>query len=367
MKSFREKYPGLTEEQLRIKHKIWEREKERERLLTEAREKKKIRDPFREDDEDGEVGVYDGGLDIDQGNIAVISDGPIVGANVTFIYPAYQGTTKYTKSRKDGSFLVPRSFGLGNIIISGGIDTITGIPYNGNFNIDSKFFHNFRAVTPLTHIMNHIWNLTPTRLPLEAVDLVIDRIFDFMGVPHTNITDIHRMFNNDHVALTIDNFQGAKEIQAINTLLEIHADLIGGLKANHPDQIAPLKMETYKEIANAMLTKINGQESRNYFNNVFKFHVTRQDKEHDNCCMHLLERASSDIKDSLKKPAQEATEHMQSVNFIVKDEWTQKALVMTSEPNLDPRKVWETIENKDYSFATDKIDLSGIICGDQDQ
>jgi hypothetical protein len=35
MKSFREKYPGLTEEQIRIKYKLWEREKEREKHLIE--------------------------------------------------------------------------------------------------------------------------------------------------------------------------------------------------------------------------------------------------------------------------------------------------------------------------------------------
>ncbi len=367
MKSFREKHPGLNEEQLRIKYKIWEREKERERLLTEAREKKKTKNPFREDDEDGEFGGYDGSLDIVAGNIGVVSDGPILGADVTFFYPASQQTIRYTKSREDGSFFVPRTFGLGSVLISGGIDTITGLPYNGQFRIDSRFFHKYRAVTPLTHIINHIWDLTPTRIPLDAVNLVMDRIFGFMGVPYSDITDLDKMFNNDHISLTLENFQGAKEIQAINTLLEIHADLIGGLKAERPDQLAPLKAETYTEIANALLTKVNGQESREYFNNVFKFHVSGQSEEHNRCCMHLLERASSDIKDSLKKSPLEATEHMQSVNLIVKDEWTQKALVMTSDSSMDPKKLWETIENKDYSFATDKINVSGVICGDLGQ
>jgi hypothetical protein len=195
----------------------------------------------------------------------------------------------------------------------------------------------------------------------------MDRIFGFMGVPYSDITDLDKMFNNDHISLTLENFQGAKEIQAINTLLEIHADLIGGLKAERPDQLAPLKAETYTEIANALLTKVNGQESREYFNNVFKFHVSGQSEEHNRCCMHLLERASSDIKDSLKKSPLEATKHMQSVNLIVKDEWTQKALVMTSDSSMDSKKLWETIENKDYSFATDKINVSGVICGDLGQ
>ena len=47
MKSFREKHPGLTEEQLKIKYKIWEREKEREREINEAEQKKDIVIPLR--------------------------------------------------------------------------------------------------------------------------------------------------------------------------------------------------------------------------------------------------------------------------------------------------------------------------------
>ena len=46
MISFRAKYPGLSEDQLRVKYKIWQREKEIQRLLNEAEEKKKYKDPF---------------------------------------------------------------------------------------------------------------------------------------------------------------------------------------------------------------------------------------------------------------------------------------------------------------------------------
>lgn len=359
MKSFREKYPGLTEEQLRIKYKIWQREKERERLLNEAEEKKKIRDPFSRDDDDGETGAYDGALDIDQGNTGVVSDAAIEGAQITFMYPPSSGgLAKYTTSDSNGKFLVPRSFGSGTIIINSGIDSIIKVPYRGQFVMDGIFFHNYRAVTPLSHITNHIWNLTPTRVPEEAMYLVLDYIFDFIGIPHSNIKDIEKMFNDDHVKLTLDGLEGAKEIQAINTLIEVHADLISGLKANNPWELEPLKIQTYTEIGNALLTRVNGQESRNYFNNIFNFHISGQEKSHDKCCLELLERASDMIKSSLAKDHAECTSDIQSINLMVKDEWTNKALEMTSDPKINSKTLWEGIENKTVDSVSDKIDIT---------
>ena len=89
MKSFRDKYPGLSEEQLRIKYKIWEREKEREKQLLESLKRK---NPFREDDDEGESGFYDGALDID-GTHGIVSDAVLKpSVAFAFLFPVVVST-----------------------------------------------------------------------------------------------------------------------------------------------------------------------------------------------------------------------------------------------------------------------------------
>jgi len=357
MKSFREKHPGLNEEQLQIKYKIWQREKDRAKLLEEAENKKKYKDPFTDDDEDDEMGAYDGSLDIDPGHGGVVSDAALVGSEVSFFYPPnFGGVVKTTFTDSNGRFIIPRSFGSGTISVRGGIDTVIGLPYTSHLHMDGPFLFSYRAITPLTHIANHIWNSTPTRMPREAMSSVIDYIFDFMGVPHTNL-NIDRMFNDDHVKLTIEGLQGAKEIQAINTLIEVHADLISGLKANNQWEFEGIKIQTYREIGDALLTRVNGQEMSNYFQDVFKFHMSGQEKIHDNCCLSLLERASYEIKQSLSNDSLESTSKIQAVNYMVKNEWTQKAIEMTQDIKITEKKLWNGIENKNTEEVIPLINL----------
>jgi hypothetical protein len=357
MKSFREKHPGLTEEQLKIKYKIWEREKERERQLNEAAKKKKYKDPFRRDDDDGEEGSYDGSLDVEQNYQGIVSDAAIADADVTFLYQQAVGTIKYTKSDSNGNFSIPRSFGSGTIIVNGGIDSVTGIPYTGEFRMDGPFFHKYKAVTPVTHIANHIWNGTPSRIPEEAMNASMDYIFHFMGIPHTHIDNSHILFNGDHVKLTIDGFNGAKNIQAINTLIEIYADLIGALKANNIGEFAACKIQTYTEIGNGLLTRVNGQEMKEYFNNTFKFHISGQDARHDDCCLYLLDKAHTMIKSSLDKSEVESTAEIQAINYMIKNEWVEKALSMTEDNKIDPSKLWRDIKCKNAEEVFNKINL----------
>lgn len=357
MENFREKHPGLTEEQLQIKYKIWEREKERIRLLEEAENKKKYKDPFSEKDENDEMGFYDGSLDVDSSNSGVVSDGPIEGAEINFIYSrASQGIIKTTFSDSNGNFIVPRSFGSGTVVIKGGNDTVLGIPYKGSLEMDAPFFHSYRAITPLTHVANHIWNGTPTRIPVEAMCAVVDYIFDFMGIPHSDL-NISKIFNDDHIKLTLDDVQGAKQIQAINTLIDIYADLIGGLKANYEWELEPLKIQTYREIGNALLTRVNGQESTNYFENIFKFHISGQDKTHDKCCISLLDRARSEIISALSSNASDSTLKIQSVNYMVKNEWIFKALDMTKDSKMTSKKMWNSIETQNVESVIPLINI----------
>lgn len=352
MKSFRDKYPGLTEEQLRIKYKLWEREKEREKQLLESLKRK---NPFREDDDDGEAGVYDGSLDID-GTHGIVSDAVLVGATVTFVFSGSDGIVKTTFTDAEGRFIVPRSFGSGRIIVTGGVDAVNGLPYKGELSLDAEFFHKYRAITPLTHIINHIWENTPTRIPEEAMNLVLEYLPDFSGIPLGKIDPV-QMFNDDHVKLTLEGVEGAKNVQAMNTIIEVHADLISNLKANTEDEVELHKRATYREIGNALLTKINGQENSSYVDSVFKFHATDLDKKYENCCTELIAKASTLIAESLEKDVVESTSDIQAVNFAVKSEWSQKALEMTNDPSANPNKVWNSIENKTMEELITQINI----------
>lgn len=358
MRSFREKYPGLSEDQLRIKYKIWEREKETQRLLNEAEEKKKYKDPFSKKNENGEEGAYDGALDIISGHTGVVSDAALVGARVDFLYAYSGGLIKTAITDSEGKFNIPRSFGSGEIVVRGGIDSVNGLPYKGEFRIDPQFFSKYQAITPLTHIASHIWKNTTTRIPQEALKIVLDYLPEFFGMQMGDID--HSIFSKDPVLCTLEGVSGAKEIQAINTLIEIYSELISGLKANNSNELEGLKLITYREIGDALLTRINGQESRNYFENVFKFHISGQKKNHDDCCLELISRASDIIKESLDLGSVECTSNIQSINLAVKSEWTEKALIMTEDKGITRSDVWKDIENKKPEDLIDHINIPTI-------
>ena len=292
----------------------------------EAREREKNRNPFSLDDDGDEIGMYDAALDLSPGYEGVVSDAALIGARVNFIY-TNTGIIKTAISDSEGKFSIPRSFGSGQIIVNGGIDSVNGLPYKGEFRIDPPFFHKYKAITPLTHIASHIWTNTATRIPKEALTIVLDYLPEFFGI---QIEDVdYSIFGKDPVLSTLEGVNGAKGIQAINTLIEIYSELISGLKANHPSELESLKIITYREIGDALLTRINGQESRNYFDDIFKFHISGQKKNHDDCCLELINKASDAIKGSLDLGLIECTENIQAINLAVKSEWTDKALIMT--------------------------------------
>jgi hypothetical protein len=360
MKSFREKHPGLTEEQLRIKYKIWEREKERERQLNEAEQKKRYRNPFKEDDEGDEGAGYAGSLDID-GSHGIVSDAALVSSSVSFYYS--NRSKVFTKSDKDGKFNIPRSFGQGFVIVEGGIDSVTGLDYKGQFRIDSAFFHKYRAITPITHIASHIWDSTPTRTPDEAMNLVLDHISHLSNIKIPKINKDH-FFNNDHVKLTLDLIEGSKEIQAINTIIEIYSDLIASLKSNNDSELISNKIQTYKEIGNSLLGKINRQESINYMDDFFKFHLSNQDKVHEKCCSFLINKAIKSIDKALCKDPIQATKEIQALNLAVKTEWCDKSLHMTTNKNVSPEKIWDSIDKKNPMDLLGSINILETVTDD---
>lgn len=355
MKSFREKYPGLSEEQLRIKYKIWEREKQREQEIYEALKK---RIPFSERDGDDDTGDYASFGDFGTpGVLGIASDAPLSGAEVSFIYT--NGSIRKEFTDLEGKFTTPSDFYEGDIIVRGGKDIVTGLDYKGEYKIDAEFFFKYKAITPFTHIANHIWLNTPTKTPDQAMSVTLNYISDFIGMQIPDI-DPDTIFNDDHVKLTIDGVHGAKEVQAINTLIEIYSDLIGNTEAKKESEILDLKKKTLEEIGNALLVKINGQTMKTYNKSVFDFHDVTVDNKYKDCCNHLISQASSLMNDAVSKDNLEATSYIQSLNLAVKTEWSKKAFDMTEDPSITKSIVWASIESKNLDQIVPTINLPQV-------
>jgi hypothetical protein len=334
MKSFRDKFPGLTEEQIRIKHKIWEREKIREMEILESL-KRKI--PFYKDDGDEDTGAWGFGGDINFHGF--VSDAAIKDATVTFLYPG--GMTKTTTTDQEGGFDTPLDFREGDIIVKGGVDTVTGIPYKGEFLIDAEFFFKYKSITPLTHIANQIWLNTDTQKPEEALDLLLNHITEFTGIKIGDF-DKDNLFSKDPVKLSFDGEKGAKEIQAINTFLEIHTELMSGTESNKDHEVEYNKIKAYQKISSALLERINGTSTKSLID------VNDMDVEekYKDCFSTLLNKASDLIFEHLQKDHLEATKNIQAINLAVKKEWVDKTFVMTTREDINSELIWEEIQNK---------------------
>lgn len=371
MKSFREKYPGLTEEQLRIKYKIWERENrlkeeiERQKILKiQLHESLKRKNPFSRKDGDEDTGGWeDSGINVsaDFGSSAsghgVVSDAALSGAKISFVYS--DGRIEYGISDENGEFDSPNDFTEGDIIVSGGIDTVTGVPYKGEFKIDCEFFLKYGAITPLTHIANHIWLNTYTKTPDQAMELVLQNLPEIFGISIPSI-DLDKMFNGDHVKLTLNGLEGAKEVQAINTLIEVHSDLIGSTEANNEDEVTSAKNKALTSIGNALLIKLNQQTNKNYVDAIFEFHDVSVSKKHQDCCLNLITKASSIIKECLDKDPGEATSNLQALNLAIKDEWSSIALEMTNNQDITKTSVWNSIGSKNPSDLIGDLNLPQV-------
>jgi hypothetical protein len=346
MRDYKNKYPGLSDEQARIRQKIWEREREREKQLLESIKK---RLPFRskEDEDTGfwdEVIYNNNNVDYGGGGFrGIVSDAALNGSIITFHYDS--GDIKGSTSDSSGIFYVPLDFRSGDIIAKGGIDTVTGLPFNGEFVVDGEFFLKYRAITPLTHITNYIWNNTDTKTPEEALDLVLNHISSFIGI-NVNSLEKDRMFNNDHVRLTLKGLEGAKEVQAINTILEVYSDIIGNTEANLRNEISGKKSKFYSEISKGLLTKINEKHDMVYKESVFDLHELAIQENHKECCNDLIIKVSSLIQKALEKDILEATSDIQAINLAVKTEWAEKAFTMTQSKSIDKDQVWCEIFNK---------------------
>ena len=353
MGNFRDRFQGLTEEQLRIKNKVWEREQvlreETERAIFESEQNKNKNVVFfGKDDDNYDFGDWAGPFEGNGGH-GVVSDGPLAGATVTFL--SYGNIEQVVLSDENGNFQVPWTFKTGVITISGGKDIVTGEDYKGEFKIDGAFFGKYKAVTPLTHVANHIWMNTPTELPEQAMDLVLNSLPGLLGISLPEI-DKDSLFNDDHIKLTMEGVNGAKEIQAINTMLDIHAEIVGNAVATTNDEITSAKVTAYENLANQLLGNINGNG-----NNLTVGENTELLDCHKECCKTLIDKANAIIIKSVNKELEESTREMQSVNMAVKTEWSHKAFEMTNDEEITSKDLWKSIENKTQKDLINSVNI----------
>jgi uncharacterized protein YerC len=158
----------------------------------------------------------------------------------------------------------------------------------------------------------------------------------------------------------MEGVSGAKEIQAINTLIEVYSDLISSTQAMLQHQIQDFKVKVLNEIADAFLILINAQTTKKYTDHLFDFHEVTVSRNHKDCCLALLKEASSIIKDSIAQENIQATTTMQALNLLVKDEWTTKAFEMTNDNQINENNIWEQIHHRTPDLVVSSITLPQV-------
>lgn len=353
MRSFKDKFPNISDDKLLIKKKLWEREQdERIKLIESLRTMdlvKKMRKML--DDGDDDLGSYFDFPGWDQGGI--VSDPPIAGARLEF-YRA-DGSIAIGETDENGRFTLPPLFYSGFIIAKGGIDTVNGLEFKGEMRADLNFFLYYPAITPLNHIANKIWEKTPTLYPEEAIDLTLKHMNDLVDFDLSKING--SLLGEDPIKSTLLGKEGSKELQAVNTLIEIFSDIIGNTNANNEGEITKCKNEVYSHISDQLLKKINGEDIGNLID-ITHYNLK---ENHLECCETLIENAKKNLIKCISDDCEKTTKEIQSVNLAIKSEWSKKAFDMTFDPECSITSIWKSIKSKKNDSLKDQINLEKIL------
>ena len=168
------------------------------------------------------------------------SDGPISGATVT----SNLGTTT---TNDLGVFTFPGTLS-GEITISGGTDSITGVAFTGEL----KGFPQYKTVSPLTTLAFHLKEEDTTLTADTAIDLLFASSSTLFGV-ELDVADKDVMLNKDYIEESvINNNQKAVAAQSIATYLESVTEMVGGAIKGTEEKIFTndnAKIQGYKSIA----------------------------------------------------------------------------------------------------------------------
>ena len=180
-----------------------------------------------------------GGAGSSGGFTGQASDGPLSGATVV----SNVGTTT---TNTLGIFTLPET-PSGEITVTGGTDSITGVPFTGEL----KGFPEYKTISPLTTLAFH--------LKEEDTDLDADGAIDLLFASSSTLFGIELlpedkdvMLNKDYVGESVtNNNQKAVAAQSIATYLESVTEMVGSsISAVDTDyQTDGAKVEAYKSIA----------------------------------------------------------------------------------------------------------------------
>jgi hypothetical protein len=165
------------------------------------------------------------------------------------------------------------------------------------------------------------------------------------------------LLGEDPIKSTLLGKEGSKELQAINTLIEIFSDIIGNTNATNEGEIIKCKNEVYSHISDQLLKKINGED----IGNLIDIRHYNLKENHLECCETLIENAKKNLIKCISDDCEKTTKEIQSVNLAIKSEWSKKAFDMTSDPECSITSIWKSIKSKKNDSLKDQINLEKIL------
>lgn len=168
------------------------------------------------------------------------SDGPLSGATVT-------SNLGSTTTNATGQFTFSDT-PTGEIIVTGGVDSVTGVAYTGTL----VGFAEYKTVSPLTTLAYHLKEEDNSLTADSAVDLLFASSSTLFGV-ELSTSDKDVMLNRDYIesSLLEDN-SAALAAQSIATYLESVTEFVGNaIKETHTAEFtdSSAKIEAYRSFA----------------------------------------------------------------------------------------------------------------------
>ena len=168
------------------------------------------------------------------------SDGPLNGATVT-------SNLGSTTSNATGIFTF-NDTPIGEIIVTGGIDSVTGVAYTGTL----VGWPEYKTISPLTTLAYHLKEEDGTLTPAGAINLLFVSSSALFGI-EMDLADKDIMLNRDYVGEAIlNNRQPAIAAQSIATYLESVTEIVGSAVYGADDSnftADGAKVEAYRSIA----------------------------------------------------------------------------------------------------------------------
>tara|TARA_R100000081_G_scaffold91869_1_gene71333 strand:+ start:3139 stop:4935 length:1797 start_codon:yes stop_codon:yes gene_type:complete len=253
----------------------------------------------------------------------VASDGPIAGATVT----SPGAGTAVTDT--NGRFTLP-GIPTGEITVTGGTDSITGVPFTGEL----KGFPEYEVISPMTTLAYHLKEEDNNLDADGAIDLLFASSSTLFGIELAP-EDKDVMLKKDYVAESVlGNNQKAVAAQSIATYLESVTEIVGSSIATAAEeyQAGTAKVEAYKTIARQIRDTSGAKAAINpetLFDNVT---FTGEEVEFEPLHKNIIASEINNVRTELESLARSETfstnyltTRIQAINRGVKKEYIEEA------------------------------------------